>query len=245
MSKENFKLFEELMCEMQSETRQLAASYKEVDHNFIDIDKFIKVLYTLFDINGLLLNSNEINNVSANTAINEINYPNKFRFTSEYPDEQTKGVDLITYEIIKKLPASLGSNKGPFEGTKQYRPMLKGMVKNKVTGELELHLATMMDSLVRFTCWSTSVGQAHKLANFLENFTAKYNWFFRRYLPVIIFEGRRTDSRATDKYGNLRYYPISLDFFIRTTEIYSLSENEVKNIEININKVKAILTDLE
>ncbi len=242
-------VFFELIEELKAQTKNLDQSYKTFDkdqeHNFIDTSQFIKVLYTLFDINGLLINSERINGVDTKVNINESYLPNKFYFTEEFPDDVTKDRDIITFETVRRRPASLGANEKPFEGTKQYRPMLRGVAQNKVHGHQELHMMIMMDNLLRFTCWSTKTSQAQKLARFLEQFIYKYNWFFRKYVPVIVYEGQNTDSRITDKYGPLRYYPVHLDYFIRTAEIFSLSENEVRNIEININEIKTVLAGLE
>lgn len=239
--------WDQLVTQLQNESaltsRSLRTHDQAINNNYIDIDRFIKVIYSLFDINNLLLNSKQVDNVNADININVHTYPNKFLFTSEYLDDKSSDRDIITYEILRKKPASLAANAQPFEGTRQWRPMLRGIEKNKITGVLEIHQQVLTDNLVRFTAYSTSVEQAHKLANFLENFFAKYHWFLRQFVPVICLEGRTSDSRISGGHGPLRYYPIYIDFFIRTAEIYKLSENELKEIEVQINKVKTIISD--
>lgn len=239
----DFVLFSDLVQKLENEACRLKKSYENIDieqeYNFIDTTKFIKVLYTLFDINGLLLNSDRTDGIDAGISIGDKLLPNRFIFTEEYPDERANNRDFITFETVKRKPASLGSNEEPFSGTRQYRAMYRGTVKNKIDGCQEIHMMLMMDNLIRFTCWSTKVGQANKLARFLEQFITKYNWFLRRFVPVIVYQGQSIDSKAS--YGSLRYYPIHLDYFIRTAEIYCLSENEVRNIEMNINDIRTII----
>lgn len=241
-------LFQEIIVQLERDAVRLNKEYQIRDsdstsQNLIDINRFIKVLYTLFDINGLLLNSQSEDGVAAGIQINQPVSPIKFLFSEEYPDDKPNDRDIVTFEILKRIPASLSASEPPFSGTKQYRPMYRGTSKNIIDNCDEANLMVLMDNQIRLTCWSASVKQAHRIARLLEQTFAKYHWFLRRFCSVIIFMGQDKDSKATDKYGPLRYYPIYLDYFIRTTEVYSLSEKEVKLIEINMNNFKSLLTD--
>ena len=246
MTEYNSTLFCSLLEQATAEANAMKKSYETLTdttlNNFVDINKFIKVLYTLFDINGLLLQYEDEETKDSTQNINQMHYPNKFLFTGQFQEDKTNGRDVITYDIIRRKPAALGAGK-PYEGnTTHYRPMLRGTAHNKITGCHEMHMSTIMDQTIRFTCWSQKSSQAYYMARFLENFITKYYWFLRRFVPVVVFEGQNIDGRATDKYGNLRYIPVYLDFFIRTEELFILSENEVKNIELNVNKIKQILS---
>jgi hypothetical protein len=248
MDADKFIEFDRVINSIRIDSERLSKAYgagdNELEYNLIDINKFIKVLYTLLDMNGLLLNPDKVDGIDANIAIGQKLEINKFFFTEEYPDEKTGDRNIVSFEIIKRVPASLASGASPFEGTKQWRPMLRKVIDNNIEGVKEAELMTMMDNRIRFTCWSTKVQQAHKLARLMEQFIAKYYWFLRQFAPVIVFEGQNIQSRATDAYGSLRYYPIYLDYFIRTAEVYSLSENEVKVINLNINRIKTVISEI-
>lgn len=241
--------FNNLIAQAQADAVKQAGKYgvygKDPDYNFIDIDKFIKVLYTLLDINKLLLNSERIDGIDADTSIDVNEASSRFYFSEEYPDQKTYDRDIVSFEIRKRAPSSLAANADPFEGYKNWRPMYRGLKDNKIDGSKEAIFMTQMDNRIRFTVWSTKVKQAHSIARLLETFMTKYYWFLRQFVPVIVFEGQINESRVTDGYGDLRYYPIYLDYFIRTNELYSLSENDVKNIEVNVNAIRTIIQDCD
>lgn len=239
--------FQFVLDRLQVEAMRLSKQYGPIDpeatNNFIDIEKFIKVLYVLLEKNNLLLNSDVKDGFEAGISKDKAEHSNKFLFTQEYPDVKTENRNIVTYEILRREPSSLSAGEDPFGGTKHYRPMLRDFGLNKTTGQMEAHLFAFYDNRIRFKSWSTKSHIAEKQAKLLENFLIKHYHFLRQFSPIVLYEGRFRDPVASDQYGPLRYYEISLDYFVRTAEIFKLSENEIKNIEVNINEIKSILTD--
>lgn len=246
MNLDNFN-FQFVLDRLQVEAMKLSRTYGPVDpeatNNFIDINKFIKVLYVLLEKNNLLLNSDAKDGFEAGISKEKAEHSNKFIFTQEYPDFKAENRNIITYEIARREPSSLSAGEDPFGGTKHYRPMLRDFGKNKTTGVIEAHLFAFYDNRIRFKSWSTKSQIAEKQAQLLENFLIKHYHFLRQFSPVILYEGRQKATEGNNLYGPLRYHEISLDYFVRTAEIIKLSENEIKNIEVNINEIKTILTD--
>lgn len=186
--------------------------------NFIDIDKFLDVLYSLLESNDYLLKDGDKED------------PNKFLFTEEYPDIETEKRNTITFEVFKRTPANLSANSDPFKGTSNYRPMYIGEEDDGTKGGKIVHLQSMYDNRIRFRCWSPKTAHARKMASLMESILTKYYWVLRQYVPVLIYEGRG-DGRITNEYGDNRYQGIHLDMFVRTNERLILREQEIVSFE--------------
>ena len=188
--------------------------------DFIDIDKFIEVLYSILDSNGYLINEGD-----------EDDY-RKFIFTQEYPDLSVDKKRIVSVEIAKRTPANLSARAEPFAGTSAYRPMYVGQEKDEVDGGINLNLQTIYDNSIILTCWAEKLMTARNLAALLESLMQKYYWVLRKYVPVFVFLGRE-DTIVADNYGDSRYFGIPLKFFVRTNERFILKESELRNITIN------------
>jgi len=195
--------------------------------DFIDIDEFLEVLYSLLDSNNYLKKED-----------NEMD-DSKFVFTQEYPDFLVNEKQIITAEIEKRTLANLSANSDPFSGTSVYRPVYLGQQKDPVDGGINLNLQNMYDNGLRFTCWASKMMTARRLASLFESFMQKYYYVLRKYVPVCIYTGRG-NTIITDKYGDSRYFGIPLDFFVRTNERFILKEDELRTIKIKTNVLKAL-----
>ncbi len=211
--------FDSIVQSLKLDSQKVAKRYTpqvqpESGPNFIDIDGFIDVLYSLLESNNYILKEGDEPS------------PDKFFFTEEYPDVEADNRNIITFEIQKRAPACLSSNEEPFKGTKHYRPLYLGGENDGHEGDRVLHLQSMYDNRLRFKCWSGKTSQARKLASIFESILTKHYYSLRKYVPVLIYEGRG-DGRITNEYGANRYQGISLDVFLRTNERLSLREQEI------------------
>jgi len=195
--------------------------------DFIDIDEFLEVLYSLLDSSNYIKKEDDKRDA------------NKFIFTQEYPNFLVNEKQIITAEIEKRTLANLSANAAPFSGTSAYRPIYLGQDKDPVDGGINLNLQNMYDNGLRFTCWSSSIMMTRRLASTFEAIMQKYYYVLRKYVPVFIYTGRG-NTIITDKYGDSRYFGIPLDFFVRTNERFILKENELRTITINTNVETAL-----
>ncbi|MDB4533398.1 hypothetical protein N9242_00900 [Vicingaceae bacterium] len=188
--------------------------------DFIDIDKFLDVLYSMLDSNNYL------------AASDEDEQYDKFIFSQEYPDFTVGEKRIITAEIGKRTPANMSANSAPFSGTSVYRPMYLGSEDDPEKGGINLNLQMVYDNALIFTCWSDSLVFSRRLASLFEAIMQKYYYVLRKYVPVIVYTGRG-NTIVTDKYADSRYFGIPLEFFVRTNERFILKENELRSIQIN------------
>jgi len=214
---------------IQVEGSRSAARTADADPNylldFIDIDEFLEVLYSLLDANNYLKKEDDTKN------------NNKFIFTQEYPDILVDEKQVVTAEIEKRTLANLSANAGPFSGTSVYRPVYLGQQKDPVDGGINLNLQNMYDNGLTFTCWASSMMTARRLASLFESIMQKYYYVLRKYVPVLIYTGRG-NTIITDNYADSRYFGIPLDFFVRTNERFILKENELRTITIKADVIK-------
>lgn len=188
--------------------------------DFIDIDKFIEVLYSMLDSNGYLCAEDDCDDHS------------KFIFTQEYPDMLVDAKRIVSAEIDKRTPANLSSNSEPFRGTTVYRPIYLGQNKDVIDGGINLNLQSIYDNSIKLTCWSDKLITTRKLASMMEAIMQKYYWVLRKYVPVFVYVGRE-DTIVSESFGDSRYFGIPLKFFVRTNERFILKESELRNIKIN------------
>lgn len=188
--------------------------------DFIDIDKFLEVLYSMLDSNGYLCAEDDCEDHS------------KFIFTQEYPDILVDTKRIVSAEIDKRTPANLSANSKPFMGTTVYRPIYLGQDKDTIDGGINLNLQSIYDNSIKLTCWSDKLITTRKLASMVEAIMQKYYWVLRKYVPVFVYVGRE-DTIVSNSFGNSRYFGIPLKFFVRTNERFILKENELRNIKIN------------
>lgn len=213
---------EELISAMKIDAVRMRNKFTpETMSDFVDIDKFIEVLYSLLESNNYLLKDGDDPD------------PSKFLFTEEYPDMETEKKNVVTFEIFKRTPANLSANAEPFKGTTHYRPMYLGEEQDGKDGGVTVHLMSMYDNLIRFRCWSEKTSQARKLATLLESILTKYYWVLKQYVPVLVYEGRG-NGRISNEYGDNRYQGIYADLFVRTNETHSLKEQEIVSFETQI-----------
>lgn len=191
------------------------------DESVVDINHLFDVLYSLIKSGGFLLNEGEVN------PGDEIR---KFLLTEEYPDIPLPDVEVVSMELERRDPASLGANKKPYDGTKHYRPML--IKQDKDIDGVVLHMANIYDNTVTITCWSGKTSRTRKLASLVESLMQKYYWAIRKEgFPTFIYQGRGKRI-VSDDTGESRTFGIPLTFFVRTVELFTLKENEFKNIGI-------------
>jgi hypothetical protein len=218
--------FDNILENIKLESQTVASRYaakgaKLKGKNFIDIDNFLKVLYSLLQSNNYLLGPDDDSD------------PNKFIFTEEYPNIEAEQKNIVTFEIYKRAPARLSKDSEPFSGTAHYRPLYLGEETDGHEGGRVVHLQSMYDNLIRFKCWSNKVEHARKLATLMESILNKYYYVLRQYVPVMVYQGR-SDGRVTNNYGDSRFQGIPLDLFVRTNERVILREQEINCIQTQI-----------
>lgn len=221
------KLFNQILNQIRLDANKINRDFREKgeskeDINFIDIDRFLDVLYALMESNNYLLEDGEVN-------------AEKFTYVEEYPDIEADASDVITYEIIKRAPSKLsGDGAAPFRGTSQYRPRLVREEIDGSSGGKILYMNNQFDNMIRFRCWSRKVSQSRKLASLLETILNKYYFVLRKYVPIIILEGRG-NGRLSTEYADNRYMGTPVDIFVRTNELFTIKEQDIICIETKLS----------
>lgn len=187
--------------------------------DFVDIDRFIEVLYSMLQSGGYLCSHGDCDDHG------------QFIFTQEYPDTLIDSNRIVSASISKRSPANLSANADPFRGTTHYRPIYMGSTENSLEGGLDINLQNSYDNSLVLTCWATKLVTASKLALLIESIMQKYYYILRKYVPVFVYR-ERGDTVLSDENGPMRYFGIPLEFFVRTNERFILKECELRNINI-------------
>lgn len=205
---------------IKMDTMSIAKKYGvagDLTSDFVDIDRFLDVLYKLLKSNNYILLEGE----------SQADNMNKFEYTEEFPDKENNDMNIVTFEIMRRAPASLASDADPFQGTKHYRPIYLGESTDSVNGGKVIHMMNAYDNRIRFKCFSKSTSHARRLASLFESLLIKYYFIFKRYVPLIITEGRG-NGLISNEYGLNRQQGIPIDVFVRTYERFTLREQELK-----------------
>ena len=148
------------------EVRKVVASSHNNDNSTraegnLDLPEFFSLLYNMLKID-------------LPSAILVPSYP-KYLYpgTEEYNktmDNPTENFSpTITYEIIRKEPATMGGNKQPFgTGFKEHTPKERRRIGN-TNGTQTIIYGQLFDNLVRFNIWSLSNLEAENLPIGLNN----------------------------------------------------------------------------
>jgi hypothetical protein len=99
-------------------------------------------------------------------------------------------------------------------------------------------LGYFYDNILRITCWARTNKAANARALWLEDVMEEYTWFFV-YSGVnrILYQGRGPE-RYKDVANN-RIYGRSVDYFVRTEKLRTISQKTLEEIVINL----AVATD--
>ena len=194
----------------------------------LTIDNFFKLLYSMFDKHGMLLNDVE--------ASAPLSNKNKFFFSEAYPDsDKVVTNNVVTFQLTSRTPAVLES-KIINSSTNQYRPRYVCEVEDSAKDDIYVIYSNDYDNEVTFTCWSEKASDARRMATFLENFFTKYYLQLRTHLGPFHYKGRSTPIVSSD-YGDKRLFGIPMKYSIRTEEIGALRQSEIVKIDeyVDIN----------
>lgn len=222
----NINNVSEDVSSLSSELKNIGSKDVLALDSYVDINTFLDVLYELLKETGLTLRSDE--DPDAN--------PGKFFYTEEYPDEDANNSRLVTYEIAKRAPASLGKDKSPFSGRSNYKAMLRTDSVINPNGGVDNLYYSQWDNRIRFICWSPKSRDVRELASTVEGFLSKFYQRLKQFVPVLVIEGR-DNSINLDSYGYKRFRKVSIDIFVRTNEKFVLSEKDIELFE-KVIKVK-------
>lgn len=201
-----------IINELKNNNLKNSAFFKQDDNidRYIDIDKFYKLLYHLFNSNSLL----ELNNNAPDAG-----KINKFVFTEEYPEDVMKDESTVTFEITRRQCASF-SAKHEFmsESHVQYRPMFLYEKEDAENGGVKAYYMQPYDNEITLFCWAKEVKTARNIAGLIENiFTVSYH-FIRQKVGALTYMGRYAPITKTH-YGNKGMIAIPVKILVRTYEI--------------------------
>ena len=137
----------------------------------LNIDRFLSLIYYVLKESNMLKDMPDVDVVNKS----------KFYFTNMYPDipEGTETDNIITYEILKRSPATLESKAVSSKRFIQRSPTYMGTTKDHMDGGLVDYYLSTYDNEVQFTIWSQKAEDAYRLSSMLENFFIKYYNIFR------------------------------------------------------------------
>ncbi len=188
--------------------------------NNITIDSFFDVIYDLFKSNNLLVEDQQ--------RLSDDTY-NKFVFTEEYPNSTNAHGNIVTFELTRREPASLGAGEEPFAGTKRFLPMFIGEDTDVENNDCLMYYSHMYDNQITLTCWSSHSKSARLTASLIENIMNTAYYFIRRKVPVFIMIGRQQPFFTT-KYENKKLVGIPITFFVRTNEVRIVKKETLEHM---------------
>lgn len=141
--------------------------------------------------------------------------------------------DTITYMITREEPGSVGGDKQPFGGRREVTPKIRE-VQNVIGNEKSsVVYGQWFDTLVQFDTWTLTNWEAENLSLWFKRYMISHRDFFKnRGLSEILFWWRGKDSASLSLRNNL--HSRSLVFFVRTEELMSDEDYNVKKFELEM-----------
>ena len=160
----------------------------------------------------------------------------EFKATFENPTEKFRRT--ITYEVMRREPATMGGNKQPFgTGVKSYVPRFRETVGNEDGTQTQI-FGQWFDNLVKFKTWTLTSVEAEELVNWFEQYLRDRRNFFRdQGLNEILFWVRGEEKEVPILNNGLEQR--TLTFYVRTEELSIVQESVLKDLEVQLG-IRAI-----
>lgn len=188
------------------------SSLEELDANFgVSIYKFFEILYELFDSLGLLFPQNKPDD-------------SKFRFIAAYPDETYDDHNIITYDIVRRVPLIINS-KAIQGSTTIQKPKFEQEKYNFITGNTEELYSCAFTNTVSIRVFSNKTRTLNNMVRVLESLFFKYSSYLKQHVFEIIFIGTNS-TEFTDRYDEkdrifskeMQISVVTLEYFIKELE---------------------------
>lgn len=196
----------------------------------LNIDRFLSLIYYVLKESNMLKDMPDVDVVNKS----------RFYFTHMYPDipEGTETDNIITYEILKRSPATLESKAVSSKRFIQRSPTYMGTTKDHMDGGLVDYYLSTYDNEVQFTIWSQKAEDAYRLSSMLENFFIKYYNIFRVYIGANHYVGRKATIVSSD-YGSKRLFGVPIVYLFRTEEPSFIRQSEIVSIDVVEQVIKS------
>ena len=196
---------------------------EEMDANFgVSIYKFFEVLYDLFDSLDLLTNTSN-------------NDKSKFRFIAAYPDETYDESNIITYDIVRRVPL-VANSKVIAGSTTLVKPKFEKEKYNLITGNSEEMYSCAFTNTISLTVFSNKTRTLNNMTRILESLFFKYSSYLKKHVFEVIFIGMNS-IQFTDRYDSKdRLFSRELQFNVITSEYFILELEQLKSIDFSNTK---------
>lgn len=219
MSGSVFSKIKEERTEIENILSNPYRNVEELDANFgVSIYNFFEVLHKLF--NSLDLLTNEENKDKS-----------KFRFIAAYPDETYDDSNIITYDIVRRVP--LIANSKVIQGnTTLIRPRLETEAYNYITGNSEELYSCAFTNTISLTVFSNKTRTLNNMTRILESLFFKYSSYLKKHVYSVVFIGMNS-IQFTDRYDEKdRIFSREMQFSVITTEYFVKELEQLKSIDL-------------
>lgn len=214
-----FNKVKEEKTEIESILSNPYRNVEELDANFgVSIYKFFDVLYDLFDSLGLLTSE-------------ENKDKSKFRFIAAYPDETYDDSNMITYDIVRRVPLVINS-KAIQGSTTLIKPKLETESYNFITGNSEELYSSAFTNTISLTVFSNKTRTLNNMTRILESLFFKYSSYLKKHVYSVVFIGMNS-IQFTDRYDEKdRIFSREMQFSVITTEYFIKELEQLKSIDL-------------
>lgn len=162
-------------------------------------------------------------------------YPNDFVTTQSVSTEiVNQFVNTITYQIIRREPATLGD--APFQARKDWKPRYRETKLVTPTEAIEIK-GQWFDNMVQFDCWTRSNKEADDLVEWFEEFMILYTFYFKKYVGVqemFYYRGGRFTFGTTEDEAMVRWrnpFKVrSCTYYFRTEKLWFIDLGVIQKI---------------
>jgi hypothetical protein len=149
------------------------------------------------------------------------------------PGQELSGI--VTYEMLRRAPGTMkGGNDWFSESRREVKPRVR-MVTPASTANpyATAYSSQWFDNLVCFKIYAKTAYRANKLALEFEDIMESYRFFFvLKGITKYFFKERTQDF--IQQAGGENYYCRPLEYYVRTETTYTVSENAINRVLMNI-----------
>jgi len=163
----------------------------------------------------------------------------KIYVTYEEPDKLAN-LEALTIKLVRREPGMFGQGTAFENKTRQLKPLLREELDDPENpGYKRAVLGQYYDNLLRLTCWARTNKAANERSLWLETVMEEYSWFFA-YSGVnrVLYFGRAPEQTIT--VDESKIYGRSLEYFVRTEKLISVSEKELECVAVRLANISPI-----
>lgn len=218
---------ESVFKNIKTDARNIDNLYSNINDDATNLEfKFGTSIWEFFEVLHRLFNQLDL------LTDEEKHDTSKFKFIASYPDEIYENTNIVTYDVIRRVPLQVDSKIIQSSSTKYLKPRFVKEKYNTITGNVEELYAIVFNNTISLNVFSNKSRTLNNITRIIESLFYRYSSYIKRHVDEFIFIGMNS-VQFSDRYDEKdRIFSRELQFSIITSEFFILELEQLKSIDL-------------